>query len=202
MQRKVYATREMLTCAGTILAAALVTGAAPPADIAPSVTAVPSPSVDVAKTVVSDKFRMVFIAGLEGAGHHYIMAADDAMFEANPDLPRISKDDQLNEQPYYVPYFMGGNASRYALAEDQAKEEIRRIAELAADMPLPGGVYVLHNSYSYPTFSGKNKVMQYVDVQRMAEMAEANGIDMRVLYLRRSAKDLLVANTVHRNFQE
>lgn len=195
-----YGTRGMLIYAGTVLAAALLAGAAPPTGTPPSITA--ASSADVAKTVVSDKFRMTFIAGLEGAGHHYIMAADSAMFTVNPDLPRISKDNQLSEQPYYVPSFMAVNASRYAQTKDQAREEMQRLAEQAADLPAPGSLYVLHNSWSYPTYSGRNKVMQYIDLQRMAEVAEDSGVDMRVLYLRRSAKDILIANTVHRDFQE
>eukprot|EP00752_Nemacystus_decipiens_P012977 g11483.t1 len=195
-----FCTRGILTIsAGTVLAAALLVGTALPTDVAaPSIS---SSSIDVAKAVVSDKFRMVFIAGLEGAGHHYIMGADSAMFTANPDLPRISNDYQLSEQPYYVPSFMAGNASRYAQAEDQARGEMRRLADQAADMPEPGSLYVLHNSWSYPTYSGKNKVMQYIDLQRMTEVARDCGVDMRVLYLRRSAEDILVANTVHRDFQ-
>ncbi|CAN0311826.1 unnamed protein product [Scytosiphon promiscuus] len=44
--------------------------------------------------------------------------------------------------------------------------------------------------------------MQYVDPRLMAEAAEAEGVDFRVLYLKRSAKELLLADTVHRHFQE
>lgn len=182
------------------MAAALLAGPALPTDgAAPRVS---TASVDTDKAVVSDKFRMVFIAGLEGAGHHYIMGADSAMFAANPDLPRVSKDNQLSAQPYYVPSFMAEKASHYARTEAQGREEMRRLAEQAAEMPEPGTLYVLHNSWSYPTYGGENKVMQYIDVQRMAEAAADSGVDMRVIYLRRSAKEILVANTVHRDFQE
>lgn len=188
--------------AGTMLVATLLVLAAGTAlaGAAPDITTF-SPAV-VTKTVTSDKFRVVFLAGLEGAGHHYVMAADSAMFSMNPDLPRIRKDEELDVTPYYLPNVLGGDASRYAQAEDTARNEMRRLAEHAAGLPLPGSVYVLHNSWSYPTYPGKNKVMQYIDLQRIADMAEESGVDMRVLYLRRSAQDILVANTVHRDFQE
>lgn len=191
---------------GTALAAALLAGAAPPTRTsAPRVTTAAvdfSSSADASKSVTSDKFRLVFLAGLEGSGHHYIMSADSAMLTENPHLPRISRPFYLTSQPYYVPSFMAGNASVYAEVEDQARKQMRRLATAAAGLPWPGSVYILHNSWSYPTFSGRDKVMQYIDLQRMAEMAEANGVDMRVIYLRRSAKDLLLANTVHRHFQK
>ena len=159
-------------------------------------------STVVTKSVISDKFRLVFIAGLEGTGHHYVMGADNAMFKMNPDLPRISKNYELSQQPYYVPSFMGGNGSQYAEAESRAREEMKRLAEQADGLPLPGTTYLMHNSWSYPTNSGWNKVMQYLDLQRLVEEAEVNGVDMRVLYLRRSAKDIVIANTVHRHFQK
>ncbi|CAN0167541.1 unnamed protein product [Hapterophycus canaliculatus] len=41
-----------------------------------------------------------------------------------------------------------------------------------------------------------------MDLRLLAEAAEAEGIDFRVLYLRRSARDFIVANSVHRLFQE
>ncbi|CAM9808577.1 unnamed protein product, partial [Ectocarpus fasciculatus] len=37
--------------------------------------------------------------------------------------------------------------------------------------------------------------------RELAEIAEAENVDLRVVYLRRSAEDLIIANTVHRRFQ-
>lgn len=42
----------------------------------------------------------------------------------------------------------------------------------------------------------------YFDLRLMAEVAEAEGVDFRVVYLRRPVKDVILANTVHRRFQE
>ncbi|CAM9163036.1 unnamed protein product, partial [Pylaiella littoralis] len=155
------------------------------------------------KELVSDHFRLVFLAGLEGAGHHYFMAADRHMFDNNPDLPRIWEEHNIDLNPYYLPSFMGGKACRYAEKENQARAEMRKLANAAASMPSPGTIYVEHHeqAWSYPTGHGVHKAMQYLDLQRMAETAADEGVDFRVLYLQRSAGDIIIANTVHRRFQ-
>lgn len=61
---------------------------------------------------------------------------------------------------------------------------------------------VIRGKYSYPHGSGQKKLMKYIDLRLLAEVAEKEGVDFRVLYLRRSVKDILVADTVHRHFQE
>lgn len=53
---------------------------------------------------------------------------------------------------------------------------------------------------SYPMNSGGRKVLQYPDVRMVAEAAEAEGIDFRIIYLQRPAKDMLIADTNHRHF--
>lgn len=53
---------------------------------------------------------------------------------------------------------------------------------------------------SYPNFDGQDKTLQYVDFQVLAEEAEKAGVDLRIIYLSRSARDILVADTVHRHF--
>lgn len=167
-----------------------------------------SPSVDIVapgvvpKTVSSDTFRFVFVAGLEGAGHHYILGADTDMFIANPDLAYINEGDYLSEDPYYLPSCMSKNVSYYPKAEAQALQQMHRLAKVASILPPPGTVYVQHKSLSYPARSGVDKVFQYVDLRRMVEVAEEAGVDMRVLYLRRSAREIVIANTVHRPFHK
>lgn len=153
----------------------------------------------VAKTVVSDDFRFFILAGLEGSGHHYILNAARAVLRSNHDLPRIER--HLDTDPWYLPDAMGGKVSHYAEASLQGKEEMQRLAEEAAGFPYPT-VHFPELPLSYPRYSGPDKAMQYVDLKRIAEDAESAGIDLRVVYLKRSAQDMIVANTVHRNFQE
>lgn len=179
--------------ASTAIAAALLGAAAATTGLTVDETAA-SPSTNATKAIESDKFRMVVLAGLEGSGHHYMLAAASR-------YPGIDETYHPDNNPYFLPVFMANGLSNYAHAEETAKEEMSRLKDYTAALPPPGRVYV-HNSWSYPTDNGPHKVMQYLDMKRMADVAEDCGVDLRVLYLRRSAKDLLVANTVHRKFQK
>lgn len=156
-----------------------------------------TPSGVVVKTIVSDTFRFFCLAGLEGSGHHYLLGASSAVFRANSDLPRIGK--QLDLKPFYLPYAMGGSASHYAEAETEARKGMKRLGKEAAGLPLPT-FYFPNQALSYPQFAGPDKVMQYNDLKMMAKEAESADLDMRVVYLKRSAHDIIVANTVHRDF--
>ncbi len=46
------------------------------------------------------------------------------------------------------------------------------------------------------------KVFKYMDLRLLAEVAEDAGVDFRVLYLRRKARDIILADTVHRQFHK
>lgn len=60
----------------------------------------------------------------------------------------------------------------------------------------PTKIITFHENVHVP------KVFGYLDLGLLAEVAEAEGVDLRVLYLRRSARDVVVANTVHRDFHK
>lgn len=155
----------------------------------------------VHKTVTSAKMRLVFMLGLEGSGHHYIMSSVKEMLKDNPSLPKVEA-----ELPsfwnYYIPTTMAHNASHFGAKSESARQDMRKIAQHAEGVSSPGSIHFISGGISFPCGHGAQKVMQYVDPRRMAEMAEAEGVDFRVLYLRRSAKELLVADTTHRRFQK
>lgn len=154
----------------------------------------------VVKTVVSSQLRLVFTMGLEGTGHHYTFAVEDLTFHKNPDLPRLG-DFQLNSRFYYISNILNESPEHFANAQMSARAEMRELAQRATEMPWPGTFQVQRGGLSYPNDNGPRKVFNYIDTRLMAEVAEAEGVDFRVLYLRRSAKDLIIANTVHREFQ-
>ncbi|CAN0161088.1 unnamed protein product [Scytosiphon promiscuus] len=153
----------------------------------------------VAKTVISTEVRLVFILGLEGAGHHYFTGAIADMFRANPNLPKM-EDGFPGYSPYFVPFIMGKSAAAFDSAQGEARTAMSDLLRRAERLPYPGTVQLLRG-HSIPTGGGGQKVMRYVDPRLMAEAAEAEGVDFRVLYLKRSAKELLLADTVHRHFQ-
>lgn len=64
------------------------------------------------------------------------------------------------------------------------------------------GVIIDLDTPSYPYDSGADKVMKYTDLRMLAQFAEEEGLDFRVIYLQRSAKDMLIADTMHRHFQK
>lgn len=154
------------------------------------------------KTVFSPKLRLVLAVGLEGTGHEYILQVDNDLFKTNSDMVQITADDTVNVGIYHVQYSMGKKVQHYSDVIGWGRAEMRKLAEREAELPSPGTVMFVHGKYSYPDGFGMDKVMKYLDLRLLAEAAEAEGVDFRVLYLQRPVKDILVADTVHRRFQE
>lgn len=175
-----------------------------------SISNMKAPRGVVNKTVVSSKLRLVFAVGLEGAGHHYIVGALEDMFARNKDLVRINACPVL--PPEYVADTMNYSPSNYANARDHALRRMRKVAAKEEKLEAPGTVVTAQETQvsipgcfkvmSYPNYPGKDKVFQYLDLAVLAQAAEAEGVDLRVVYLQRSAKEIMLADTSHRHFQE
>lgn len=165
----------------------------------------------IAKAVVSSKMRLIFIIGLEGTGHHYIVDALKHLFDKNRELP------YFNLCPIarmtYLFNSMVQDPAHYVDTQEKIRAEMRTLAAAQHELAWPGTIATIQPTkpetqpgcrgigvMSYPFNVGKNKVLQYPDVRTVAEAAEAEGVDLRVLYLKRPAEDFLVANTVHRKF--
>lgn len=99
--------------AGTILAGLSAT-ADPELEKAESVKNTVRSAI-IPKKDVSDKIRLMFLAGLEGSGHHFLRGVIALVFKANPDLPRIEY--RLADKPFCLPHCMGHSASNYGQAE-------------------------------------------------------------------------------------
>lgn len=78
---------------------------------------------------------------------------------------------------------------------------MQRLAALAEDINRPVSIATPSVTPSYPFGKGSTKPLKYVDPRMLAELAEGEGVDLRIIYLKRSAHDLLVENTIHRQFQ-
>lgn len=164
----------------------------------------------VSKTVTSSKMRLVLMAGLEGAGHHYLHRAVDVMFSAHAELTRLVECHMV--PAYYIVDAMATSPLHYAEMVDQARIQMRNLALEEQRLPSPGTVATLVlegvcrpgtvGQLSFPNFAGPNKVFQHIDVRMLAEVAEAEGVDLRIVYLQRSARGLLLSNTDHRGFEE
>lgn len=152
------------------------------------------------KTVFSSKLRVVFPAGLEGTGHNYLVHVNDDMYRKNRHLVRLTT---LGGMPnFHIRSCMGGDVQHYGLSLKGAKSQMRKRAKFGAEMPFPGAMNFIYPKMSYPGGHGANKALRYTDLRMLAAVAESEGLDFRIVYLRRSAKAIILADTVHRRFQE
>lgn len=154
------------------------------------------------KSIFSSKLRLVLAVGLEGTGHNYFCQVDDHLFDNNPGLTRLPSNDYLNIARFHIRSGMGDDVKHYRTALASAKAQMRLLEQAEEVLPSPGTVMIIHGKYSYPDNFGANKALMYLDLRLLAEVAEEEGVDFRVVYLRRPVKDILVANTVHREFQK
>lgn len=146
--------------------------------------------------------RLVFAMGLEGTGHHYVAQVEDHLFQTHPNLVRVSRRDTAKPQSYTIKHAMGEDAQQYSTMLSGARETMRQLADIGAGLQSPGTVVLMPGRNSYPDGPGPKKVLKYMDLRVLAEVAEEEGVDLRILYLRRPVKDTLIANTVHRKFQK
>lgn len=156
------------------------------------------------KRAFSSKMRLVFLVGLEGTGHHYMADVLDKMCKsANVPCPKVCS---LAKVLYPG---LGNPASRqsYQEARGKLKEEFQALALTASRLPEGkatvasfGPCRFQVGMMSYPNFNGVLKTLQYVDFRLLAEEAERAGIDLRFVYLSRSAKDVLISDTNHNNY--
>lgn len=167
----------------------------------------------ISKTRVSPTMRMLFVVGLEGAGHHYLIGALRHMYEKSQDLVHL--DECHMAKTYLVPQLMAESSTHYAETRELARKDMRRLALRENTLRWPGSVATLQGKQpkemeacqqvgmlSYPNYAGPNKIWQYVDLGMLAEVAEAEGVDLRVVYLRRSLRDIIIANVKHRQFHK
>ncbi|CAN0098855.1 unnamed protein product [Ectocarpus fasciculatus] len=123
------------------------------------------------------------------------------MFTAHPGLVRF--DPQLPSfWKFFISTTMRTSSTVFAAAFQQGRDQMRELAQRSQTLASPGTVQFVSGGISYPCGNGPQKVQQYVDLRLLAEAAEAEGVDLRVLYMKRSAKELLLADTVHRGFQK
>lgn len=165
----------------------------------------------VSKTVVSSKTRLVFAVGLEGSGHNYLAGAFLSMFRGHQRVTRL--DECRLSWEFYLVRSMTNSPEEYAQALARAREGMRALAVEGENLTSLGGIATLFQlgsppeckyigMLSYPNFTGGDKVFRYIDLRMVAELAEAEGVDLRVVYLQRSARDIMIANTIHRDFQK
>lgn len=168
----------------------------------------PTTSIDVAgkygtsrvvKKTFSDRMRLFFMVGLEGTGHHYLYAALGKMFKTHEEFTRIDRCNFTN--PYDIAKYLR-NTSKYLEDIQRARNEMHEMTMLETTLPPGGGMLIYQGCkenwvgmQSFPNYHGRNKALQYPDVRMLAEVAEAEGVDLRVIFLKRDAEQILGSGT-------
>lgn len=166
------------------------------------------------KTVFSSKLRLVFFMGLEGTGHHYMSQVFQELYKQHDDLPLFEACQAGRSM--YLPWAMSRSAAEYQEAREILRNDMQTLAVAANrdDMPAGGTIVTVQRTnpaqlqncsemgeISYPNAHGPEKSLQYPDLQMLAEVAEDEGVDLRIIYLQRSAKALMISNIIHRHLE-
>jgi len=166
--------------------------------------------------------RLIFLAGLEGSGHHLWVA----LFKACGATGRCTSDADLARQlwsngataglwSFETNLYKPRKAKRWEYTHPdkhwyngfkQKEQEVRKSLHRVSQSSAPG--LVLANNFvdtvrvrfklgmmSYPNFPEPMKIFKTPDVRLLAELAEDEGVDFRVLFLHRSAAELLKSTT-------
>jgi hypothetical protein len=152
----------------------------------------------VEKTVFDSKLRFIHLIGLEGTGHHYFTKLHRDIFESNTNIYRINPW-VFKHGDYSVPHLMN-DVKNLGERNDLLRNKMKNLKELGDEHP--GTFYSMSSEESFPWGGGPDKVLNYMDLRPFVEVAEEEKIDMRFIYLKRSAKDLIVSNTIHRGFHK
>lgn len=154
------------------------------------------------KTVFSSKLRLVFLVGLEGTGHHYMVSAFSRVFSKTAGNKRKVHQCVRMFTQFEIQHSMNSSPSFYKDNFENARISMRGIAKRGSSLDPENAVALLCGRNSYPRNRGVNKVYQNIDLEMLVDLAEQEGVDLRVVYLKRSAHDIAISTTVHRNFHK
>ena len=168
----------------------------------------------VPKTTVSSQVRFVFVAGLEGAGHHVMQDLAERCGGTCVADGGISRHLWAHGTENKSTGLSTTGAFVYG---DQTEKQIinhrsmtvaafrRKAAKHGSGPPqlvflncIRGGTEA-GPMMSYPWKGGKDKVLHRPDIRVLAMLAEEARVDLRVVVLQRNALDTLISTTVHRN---
>jgi len=151
--------------------------------------------------------RLVFVAGLEGVGHHVFSLlgrkhTTRALYDALSDHLCDAAWDDASEQ-------------KYGPARERLVQSMRAIREDVSALPKDGsGVFFLNtvwvqrdvNMYSFPWGGPRCFLKRYargmcnIDIIELARMAEEAKVDFRIIFLKRAIGAAVVSASLHRPF--
>ena len=167
------------------------------------------------KTVFSPTKRLLFVVGLEGAGHHMAAALmrQCRLYAGNvtklqklcigggkiPELFRVVRNKQVSHNGVRNDRHYGlFGSSGYVNHGKYLVEVHKLLVQLAKNEAFHGPFFMhingkdspLHGMLSYPNYDGVNRNLHNPDLHVLAAVAESAGVDLRLLVLQRSASEL------------
>ena len=161
----------------------------------------PADGVLVKKTV-SSTFRLVFLVGLEGSAHHYLASAFKHIKATGDDVQDYYEQCRVMFRQLGIRKAMAKSPSYYRERIEAARAHMQALAQYGSSLPPEDAVSFFCGKNSYPRLNGAEKVFSYIDLGTLANLAEDEGVDLRVIYLKRPARQMILSTTVHRNFYE
>ncbi|CAM9172629.1 unnamed protein product [Ectocarpus sp. 8 AP-2014] len=159
----------------------------------------------VEKKTVSSRLRVMFLVGLEGTGHHYFLNVfDDVCTTAAVPCSKACP----IAKALYPSLATPRTKQDYERARRELRRELENLAAYPAEFMTEGQATIAQfvtcrsksGMMSFPNFNGNDKALQYVDFRLLAEEAERAGVDVRFVYLARSARSILISDTQHNHY--
>lgn len=153
----------------------------------------------IAKNFGDGKSRLLFVAGLEGTGHHAWQDMFQECIDANHCEVHVNLTHslmQFDPVKLTVHGLFGAEDTHMNAAQiDTVFHIMKSLAVGTGDrLYLVGLCFVKRSAMlSYPNYNGINKALDHPDISTLAALAELAGLDFRVLVLQRSAQEILAS---------
>lgn len=153
----------------------------------------------VVKTATSKRVRLVFVAGLEGTGHHAWNAIFGKCVVSGKCAPATNLTQSLMQlepkQGVVHGLFGAEDAPVNSIQLHDVYKQMEYLAEQDEARIYVVGLCFVHRSamLSYPNYNGANKALDHPDIAVLATLAEMAGLDLRVIVLQRSAREILTS---------
>ena len=162
----------------------------------------------IRKTATSSTFRVVFIMGLEGTGHHAWSNIYNTCIRTG--VGPCASNETLTTLLYKggpLPegiFAYGASPSDSpALVACRQRLFLSALAELkekaSSELIFLNGAEVKEGHLSFPSYNGPHKALHQPDVVALARLCESVGVDLRLVVMLRDT-DAITASTVKRAF--
>ena len=171
------------------------------------------------KGVVSDEVRFLFIAGLEGTGHHAWRSMLDTCgggdgvqckfaTRLSDMLYHRELDPRTRQRGAALGLFASSSGADHDAWRARVVAELASLARQATGpsliiiMPDPNlqNTELIHGMMSYPNGGGEDRTLHHPDVHLLSRLAESAAVDLRLLVLQRDASSILTSTVIHRQF--